>query len=271
MIWYVPLPHKEKGDQMNSSTKLLVLPFLALTLLNSNLFAQTKVSIILKDRSKYASSNFNKAKLPSSIQSIIDTPSIQFKKFSSITIEYNDQIDETGKKWSERIISKLTRLDNGLIQEETERFKNDIPFSLFYSISHLGLIPLRYQQIHYDLSMANPLFELKEISQFPDGLLNPSENSSTKLLAVVAIEGHPFETRNREATFTIKEAIPSSQISEQLQGKIFIIERENKLNSAISGKDTYYYSPEYGCAFMLRQTNAKGIDTYTISKITIIE
>jgi hypothetical protein len=232
--------------------------------------AGAKVGDIIKNREKHLEANFTRAALTSDVKGRLDTFKVEFKPFRTITVDASVAVQVGDDRWTERVATRLVNLKDGFIREETERFRNDVPFSQFFAVSYLGLVPLRYQTLKYDRAMASPIFEQRSIIQFPDNLLKPVAKGEYLFTSKTAISGTLFGTRDREIRYLVKEIQPASQLAPELTGDAVLIDTEAKLDKVPSaGRDTYCYLPDYGVSIYMKYTSKDGTDTFSIDKITI--
>lgn len=139
----------------------------------------------------------------------------------------------------------------GMAKVLWEASSNGIPFSMEYMLSYRGLVTFRSQSVKLNQKNANSIYELKEISQFPDGLVDPKENE--EYLFAYTLGSEIQMANHTKIEFKCKSAkfYPANSIHSGFEGKALDLNCEMSTEGILKGKSRYAYLQQYGISLML--------------------
>jgi len=192
--------------------------------------------------------------------------------FETIKVKRNDLYEIKGKTAATASVAVTVKNGgSGLIQEIMEYSSNGIPYGDQFSLSYMGLLPLRTGTVHLNRSRVDGVYEVYRIKRIDKDAIHPREDTAYVFDWVQGPDtmqiggfGASVKLVCHAGKFYAATAIYSA-----LPGKAIDFDCQREVNGVLNAKLKFVVLDSFGLALMTKYQDSKKTETYTIESVAV--
>jgi hypothetical protein len=233
--------------------------------------APVAVKDIAADKQGYLEQNFAPQQLPEGLKKQLAGGGQASPRFGTMRLKLKATFEDAGKTpQTPSIVLTLKNAGGGLIQGMMEYSHNDIPYGIQYSLTYMGLIPLREQTVRFNQQVGGLTFEAKEVTQLGKDAIQPRENTEyvfewTNGSSVQIANLSNIKLLCRSGTF-----YPANTVHPKLSANAIDLSCTREVNGIVRAKQKYVVLPAYGVALKSEHQSSANKETFKIEAVEFL-
>jgi len=225
---------------------------------------------VYADKDTYAADVFSLGKFRSDSKKYAAMLHKPVANFKTLTVKLDAKFDGKSSRIDRATgVTKFTNLGHGLARAVSEFSNNDIPYSLNFNISYLGLFSFRNQNIAYRQTRMSDVGEVRNISKFSVDAWNPVEGRGYEFNAEVAPEGRLAGFDTFTSTCTAGKSYPARTVFPSLQGQAVDFQCDKLVGGRVTGKANLILLQDYGVALPTSKQDSLNKASFTVVSVEV--
>ncbi len=233
--------------------------------------APAPVKDIAANKSAYLDANFSPAQLSPNIKQQLASPDPVTPQARSLRLRMKAVFEDLGKPaHTPTALLTLTSAGDSLVQEMVEYLNNDIAYGIHYSLTYMGMIPLRQQSVRLNQRASGLTFEAKQIKEVSKEARRPRENTD---YVFAWTNGNTQQLMNfSDIRLACRSETPyaASTLHPKLSGSAINLNCSREINGVTRAKQTFAVLPAYGVAIKTQFQSSNSKETFTIEDVELM-
>lgn len=226
-----------------------------------------KVADIVKDKRAYLAASFSPQNLPQPVKDgFASLPAVTLP-FKELTITYDvtqHDVNPAPNKANDvkhRESTALINAGNGFVQVQTESSTNDIPYSLYLTLSYVNLFAIKTQSLSYSAVNAQDPNTPDSMSNISGDIAHPKEEGHYGFDEQAYSKGYSFQCQSGKFG-------AASALLPKLKGRALDFDCTFSMDGIVSRRSKFTYLDAYGI-YIVRETDSSA-STFSFKLVDIV-